>query len=242
MEPAVECDVDCNAVSNGLSRSFGSSTLGFSGGSFIGGFNGKFIFDVRCNQWRSIGPRDCPVAYDMNSFRNFCNDYRLTTHLEPYDVRPVYVLDLLGGGFETCQYTPVCVACPGLGLCDISFNSHGGSQVGSSHSSPFRGPNFGQNQVGGNLWSHFLSRTGRSVESNEEEDESLDGYDYESDCDPDDRECLLILKERADIDYLDDEYDDSNDRLAKADDRCPCRRCRCCRRRRRWFCCHCNQG
>jgi len=251
MEPSVDCDVDCDAASSsGLTRSFGPATFGFGGGNFIGGFNGKFIYDVRCNQWRSVGPRECPIAYDLNSFSNFCNNFHLTAHLDQHDVSPVYILDLLGGGFETCQYAPLCVACPGLGLCDISFDNHhhhGVSHIGSgsSHSSPFGGSHLGLNH-GGILWSQFSSRRGRSVESNEEEDvwdedEDEDENDSESDCDPGDTKCLL---ERAnyDADY-DNEYGDERESKAGPGP-CPCRRCRCCRRQRRprcrWCCCRCR--
>merc|ERR1719347_1995626 len=135
MEPSVECDVDCDG--GGLERSFGAATFG--GGNFIGGFSGRFIYDVFCNQWRSVGYRECPVAYEMNSYRNFCNDYGLTAHLDhPRDVASVYVLDLFGGGgFNTCQFTPVCVGCPGLGICHSSRGSQSGGSHGSTWESPF---------------------------------------------------------------------------------------------------------
>jgi len=220
MEPSVECDVDCNVASSGLLRSFGSASFGFGGGNFIGGFHGKFIFDVRCNQWRSVGPRECPVAYDMDSYSNFCQDFRLTTHLGHNDVRPVYVLDLFEGGFETCQYTPVCLACPGLGLCDVSFDSHGGSQIFSSQGFPLESSHLGHNQLGGNLWLNFLPRTrsGRSVDNDEvvgedeENDEESEENDEESECDSDDSDCLL---EKTDADYdadFDDEHRHADDR------------------------------
>lgn len=209
MEPSVQCDVNCDG--GGLERSFGAATFG--GGNFIGGFSGKFIYDVFCNQWRSVGYRECPVAYEMNSYRNFCNNYGLTAHLDhPRDVAAVYVLDLLGGGLKTCQFTPVCVGCPGLGMCN----------------------------GGGNHWSPFLTRSGRSVESNEEEiiqDLLEDVHDTESVCDPNDSEFILEVKdvEEYDADYDDEEGDDFSEReMRSGPGSGHCRRCRWrCRRCRR---------
>jgi len=169
----IDGSVQCNAAAAAASSPF-ERTFGFGGGglsNFAGGFSGRFIYDVYCNQWRSVHYRDCPVAYQFDSYNNFCNNPQLTAHLYREDVAPVYVLDLLGGGgLKTCQFTPLCLGCPVLSnsqhSCSRHSGSHGshfggshgshfgsshGSHFGSSHDSQFRGfqgPQVGQGSGG----------------------------------------------------------------------------------------------